>query len=150
MDDAQFGRFVDLIQTRFQEIDARFDQMDARFDQIDARFDRLEGRVERIENQMTLMRSEMIERFLSVSDRLGAVERRVSHLDVAIRSEMDSLHSVAAGLRGDIDTLKQLTHSMDNGVHELTVRINDLGDDMRQRFRIVTERLVAVEGRMAA
>jgi hypothetical protein len=55
MDDAQFARFMDLIQEGFQQLEAKFDE---RMDQLESRIDK--------------MHLEMLKPFQSVEDRLNA------------------------------------------------------------------------------
>ena len=45
-----------------------------------------------------------------------------------------------------VDRLEQLSTEM----YELKQKFNVLGDDMRQRFRLVADRLYAVEQKLAA
>ena len=88
----------------------------------------------------------MLERFQSVLDRLDALERRVGQLS----SGLGELRLQFVNLHSDFGKLVVRLDGVDASIYELTMRVNGLGDDMRQRFRLVTDRLYAVEQRLAA
>ncbi|MGQ0561778.1 MAG: hypothetical protein ACT443_07890, partial [Gemmatimonadota bacterium] len=78
-------------------------------------------------------------RFQSVSDRLGLLEQMVAknkETTNEMRAELDKVRTQLYGLEDRIDMLQKST--------------NGLGDDMRQRFRLVNDQLSAVEKRLAA
>jgi archaellum component FlaC len=101
------------------------------------------------------------EGFLSVSDRFTSLDYRVrnveerldrvtaelvNRMDVLERTMNDRfghLQSGVEGLRADVDRLA-------GDVGRLSGRVDVLGDDMRQRFRGVTDRIAAIEDRLAA
>jgi hypothetical protein len=78
--------------------------------------------------RLEALRVEMAERFESVLNRLDLVERQVARTVKEVQE-----------IRVDLQRLDALQKS-----------VNSLSDDMRQRFRVVSERLVAVEKRLAA
>ena len=160
MDEAKFDRFVERIEDRFQDfdarfarlearfaqIDARFDQMDERFAQMDERFDQIDERFDRLDASITTLRVEIGEKFQSVYDRLDALDDRVERLAAA----SDEVRHQLVLLRTDVDKLVIRLDRVDANVYGVTTRINGLGDDMRQRFRLVNERLTTLEQRLAA
>jgi chromosome segregation ATPase len=78
------------------------------------------------------LRTEMRERFESVDEQLRTLTRRVEHTDDNVLRVQQDLAIVKGG------------------VVELHGRVDALGDDMRQRFRGVNERLGNLEKRNVA
>jgi septal ring factor EnvC (AmiA/AmiB activator) len=116
---------------------------DAQFDKLigwlEGKFSSLEARLEHLEASMQSLRVEMNERFQSVNDRLDALEQRT----VAIAEGFQET-------RAELSKVVQRLDRVDTSIYELHQKLNGVGDDMRQRFRGVTERLAAVEQRLVA
>jgi len=118
MDEAQFERLMGLIEARFQRLEARFDAL---------------------ETGIAALRIEMNERFESVNNRLNSVDKRLEQLT----SSGDRVRDQVSGLRIEVDQLVRRFDAVDYGMYHLNQRIENFSDDMRQRFRVVNERLGA-------
>ncbi|MEJ2678027.1 MAG: hypothetical protein P8174_03005, partial [Gemmatimonadota bacterium] len=95
------------------------------------------------------------DRFLGVHERLDSeraareqFERRVTdRLDAMARDMADLRQSVARldaridGLHEDFTRLNARVTELEKGVTGVNARLDGLSDDMRQRFRVVNERL---------
>lgn len=140
MEDSRLERYFELIHGAILDLradmDARFDAMQA---QMDARFDAVDARFAAVDARFDAMSIEWNERFQGVLDRLDLLERRT-----------DKVVAIVEELRTDVASLKNEIYKLDAGLDRLQKSVNGLGDDMRQRFRGVNERLSAVEKRLAA
>ena len=122
MTDAQILELFEQLRSDFRRLEERLDR---RFALIQANFVEQGQRLDAIH-------AEMIERFESVDRRLAALERRAAHGE----SRLDAL----------MNEINQLRREM----QQLASRVDTLGADMLQRFRVLTERLAAVEKKIAA
>ena len=123
-----------------------WDRIEQRMDRLEQRMDKLEQRMDRLEQRMDAMHTEMLERFESVLDRLNDLEKRVG----VIGANVEALQIQVFDLRGDVQRIEKRMTDVESSIYEVTTRVSGLGDDMRQRFRVVTDRLAAVEQRLAA
>ena len=153
MSDAQIDRLIGWLEVRFDGIDQRFDRLEARMDRLETRMDALEarmggleGRMGGLEGRMGSMHVEMLERFQSVNDRLDAMEHRVQTMSVGF----DDVRGQLAATRADVEKIVHRLDRMDTTIYEQTMKLNSVPDEMRQRFRGVTDRLAGVEQRLAA
>jgi chromosome segregation ATPase len=121
-------------------MEVRFDAIDARFDAMDARLDANDGRLNTIDARLDRLRVEMNERFQSVNDRLDTNDKRLARLS----DELEQFRAELVIVKHRVEQLDGRLASIDTGLHHLNMRVDGLGDDMRQRFRAVTERLANV------
>jgi hypothetical protein len=117
-------RLVALIAGQFEAMqlymDQRFESMQSymvqRFESIDQRFQSIDERFDALHLEMT-------ERFISVDERFRSVEER-----------LDLLTDKTAAV-------ERRTGRFEEEMVALNGRFDNLSDDMRQRFRLVNERL---------
>lgn len=137
MTDTQYDKLIDWLEIRFSAIDDRFHSL--RGEMIE-RFDILRG-------EMRELHTEMLERFQSVNDRLDVLERRITSLTDSQEIQRDNVFRISADLanvRQDIARLDTRLDHIARDLHGVNLKIAALGDDMRQRFRVLTERVAAV------
>jgi|SRR5687767_4415066 len=96
-----------------------------------------------IRAELQLLRLEMRERFVSVDDQMRTLALRVQQFEAGTQREL-------AGLKEDVSQLGDRMKNVETGIVGIHSRIDTLGDDMRQRFRSVNERLGGIEKRTAA
>ena len=138
--ETKFDRMMELMQAEFLRSRAEMSgfrvEVNERFERVDERFDRMD------------------ERFLSVLDRLDLLEKRVGTLEQRIDANAATLE----GMRVELSGLAATVHTREGrreldvlraDTYKLQMSINTLSDDMRQRFRVMSERLAAVEKRLA-
>lgn len=145
------------------ELEARFDQLaeliarsfEAQNERFDRRMDALEGRMAALEARLDAMDAKFEEKFLGVYERLDSeraareqFERRVTDRLDAMGREIADLRQVVVRLEGRIEGLREgVAHlevrvtELEKGTVRANARLDALSDDMRQRFRLVNERL---------
>jgi hypothetical protein len=84
--------------------------------------------------------------FEGLHDRLTALEKRAAQF----AGYSDLLRADLVAVRERLDELVVRGVAVENALFDLNVRVNGLADDMRQRFRLVTESIAAIERRLAA
>lgn len=146
--DESFERLTAFVTSRFEAIEARLGRIEERQDRIEERLDRLERRVE--SNHF-----ESSERFISVEERLrtlGAridrVEEKVDTTGVRLEGRAEALAVTLSGMRAEagqfrsevttrLDGVDRRLDGLGAAVVALNGRLDDLSDDMRQRFRVL-------------
>jgi len=99
----------------------------------------MKGDISDLKTEQRALRVEMNERFESVHDQLRTL---------TLRAQM-----VEGRLDDGLFIVKRLDERMaavEKSVLDLAARVDHVGDDIRQRFRVVTERLTSIEKRDAA
>src|SRR5690606_2329818 len=133
--DAELKAYLDgMVETITSRIDARFTRVEERLDGVEERLDGLEGEVRGLRAEFTAMRTEFGERFIGIDERFGSMELRVEQFEVRVTGRLDSLDEQA----------KQLvvrTGAVEQHMLNLNTRVDVLADDMRQRFRVLNDRL---------
>jgi predicted nucleic acid-binding Zn-ribbon protein len=103
----------------------------------------LEARQEQLDGSVAGLRVEMRERFLDMSEQFRTLVQRQ---DLSEERVLEELGGVSRQLAAVQDVLAQhgsRLQRLEVGVLDVNVRIDDLSSDMRQRFRLVHERLGA-------
>ena len=115
-------------------------QQSERFRAIDARFDAIERRLSSIDEQ-----------FLSVNERFATMQLSIDQLTARVVSEVTDLRNEIARLSIRVDHLTEKVDRIsgrldrvDSGLLHFNERFDGLSSDMRQRFRIVNDRLAAL------
>ena len=111
-----FGKRLDVI-------DARFDKMEAGFD---ARFDKFDGRFAEVDAKFGKMEAKFDLRFDKVDGRLGAIDVSVGKLE----AQFDGLQGRFGTLEGKVDGLakdhQRLTHELSEFRGEMRGRLGTL------------------------
>lgn len=107
-----------------------------------------------IRSQLESLRIEMNERFISVDEQMRTLTLRVQQFEAGTQRDLVLLKENVSNLGNRMKDMEtQLGNRMKNietGFVGLHGRIDTLGDDMRQRFRGLNDRLSAIEKRNAA
>jgi len=161
---ARFERYFELIQTRFDGVDGRFDAIEARFDTLESKVDAQQLQIATLENavarleyavsaqqddnvsiraELKSLRIEMQERFISIDEQLRTLTLRVQQFEANTDRNL-------AAVNDHVTHLGERMKSVETGVVGVHGRMDTLGDDMRQRFREVNDRLRGIEQRTAA
>jgi len=118
---------------------------------------RLTRRLDSVDARLDALRAEMVERFESVDQRFRALELRMTlfenkvtdRLDV-ITAEMELLKGKVAALDANLARLHTRLDPLEAALGSWAAGIAALGEDVKQRFRVVNERLTGIEQRLAA
>ena len=119
----RLGARIDAVRIELRnEMRDGFISVDERFRSMEARLDRLEVRIAQLET------------------RMGSLETRMSQMDTRM-SQLDTRMNQLEARHGDIEARlsaieRELTH--------INTRLDTLSDDMRQRFRVLTDRVAAL------
>ncbi|MGQ0560304.1 MAG: hypothetical protein ACT443_00355 [Gemmatimonadota bacterium] len=124
---------------------------------FEARMDALESRMDKLESQLSALRIEVTEKLMGIGERFrsfglqfGALEARVAQELTENRHKVELLMKSVEQLQDrQSDTGKRL-NEFSIVVGTMTERIDTLADDMRQRFRLVNDRLAGIEQRNVA
>ncbi len=148
---------VAALDRRMDLLAAHIVTMDGRLDGIDRRLDRLEGRMDRLEVKMDALQTEVREGFLSVADRFTSLgyrirnlEDRVALIEAAIPVLLDPFKPVVARIEAAMQGVREEMIRTRTDLGHVNVRLDGIADDMRQRFRGVSDRMLAIEQRLAA
>ena len=99
-----------------------FKRIDDRFTRIDDRFTKIDERFTKIDNKFT----EMDDKFKQIDDRFNEIDQQLEKLDQKIDKKIDSLRTeLITQMNENTDELVKLYES-DNGVADLTVRVDKL------------------------
>ena len=144
-------RLHDEIQGVRVDMDGLEQRLTKRLDSVDARLDSL--------------RAEMVERFESVDQRFRALELRMTLFENKYAAELSAIRTALdTGIRGELELLKKQVASLEGSLVRLNGRLDPLeaavsswaastaglGEDVKQRFRVMNDRLAGIEQRLAA
>lgn len=133
----RFERYFELIQA--EQVGLRT-YMDQKIGALDEKIDALRAEfLSEIHGEIGFLRTEMGERFQSVDEQVRTLTLRAQRVETAVDAS-----------RKEVGQLSHNIGRVETALIELNGRIDQLGDDMRQRFRGVNERLVVIEKRSAA
>jgi dynactin complex subunit len=148
MTEDQFARFVEYAEGRFQQVATKEDLL-----QLATKDDlaRAEARLEeRLASEVNSLKLEMRERFEIVHDRLVALEKGHGQLNAGLASLRAEVNELRAQLHEHTAHLGARLDNVEVQVRETNAKLIDLRAEIQQRFRNVTERLAALEHRIAA
>ena len=126
---------------------------------------RLTKRLDSVDARLDTLRAEMAERFESVDQRFRALELRMTLFENRYAAELSAIRTALdTGIRGELELLKSQVASLDASLVCLNGRFDPLeaavsswaastaglGEDVKQRFRVMNERLAGIEQRLAA
>ena len=139
------GLRSDVAELRSEVAGLRSDVAELRSEVAGLRSDVAELRAE-----LRTFRSESQEKFENLSDRLRLIESRLSVLALEQSRIRQTLEHGLNQVRAEIEQLRLKTEAVEAATLDNSLRIIQLRDDIQQRFRIVNERLAAVEKQLAA
>jgi len=133
---------------------------------------RLTRRLDAVDARLDTLRGEIAERFESVDQRFRTPELRMTLFENrhAARNEQVAAElavirtAIDTGIRGELEVLKKQVASLDASLVRLNGRLDlleaavsswaggmaGLGEDVKQRFRVMNDRLAGIEQRLAA
>jgi hypothetical protein len=71
-------------------------------------------------------------------------------MDTEIRGELELLKKQVTALNANVATVTVRLEPLEDGVSSWAASTAALGEDVKQRFRVVNERLTEIERRLAA
>ena len=95
---------------------------------------------ERLDARIDALRNEMRDGFISVDERFRTMESRLDRLEARI-AQLETRMSQLETRLGDIETRLS---AVEREVAQINSRLDTLSDDMRQRFRVLTDRVAAL------
>jgi len=156
---------VGALETRVGALETRIGALETRvgegFVSVDGRFRTLELALAKLSDRVTTdlaaLEHRLLESIANLTERVVALEGRFDELAAgqqATRASLDALRehvrmvaqqsaSLEANVLGRLDRLEQ-------ELTGLSRRVDGLSDDMRQRFRVVNDRLGDIDRRLAA
>jgi chromosome segregation ATPase len=134
---------ITTMQGEIAEIRADVSTLKVEFAEIRADVSTLKNDTISIRSELASLRLEMTERFISVDEQMRTLTRRVQQFEENTTREL-------TGLKEGVSQLNDRMKSVETAVVGVHGRIDTLGDDMRQRFRVVNDRLSTIEKRNAA
>jgi chromosome segregation ATPase len=146
--DAELKAGIERLDRRFDKLIAFLEGMELRNLQ---RFERSEARMEQLENRISEQITGVNERLSSMALRIEQFEGRVvgklAGLDevrqeiIGVRQEIAGVRQEVLQVRNRLDHLSERVDHLEDALLKLGVRLDSLSDDMRQRFRVVNDRL---------
>ncbi|MEX0890867.1 MAG: hypothetical protein WEB88_01775 [Gemmatimonadota bacterium] len=124
---ARIDRWFELSQEQF--ISFR-EEVRGELGELRGELGELRGTVDALGSRMDRLELEMRERFISVDDQLRAA--RAS--DALLLERLTEVRDQSARQGERLDRVE-------TGIADITTRVDSLADEMRQRFRVVNERL---------
>jgi archaellum component FlaC len=115
----------------------RMARLEERMDRLEERMDRLEARVDRLEIRVT-------EGFLTVDERYAILDLRLEQLDekfTDMREQFVTFGGLVGGLDRRVGIAAERVERVDGTVMQLSIRFTDFVEDVRQRFRAMSEQL---------
>ncbi|HUF50906.1 MAG TPA: hypothetical protein VMN60_08745 [Longimicrobiales bacterium] len=162
MDDETRVFLTDLserLERHFARIDARFAAHEERADRLERviqasrlemreRFAAHEERADRLERDIEASRLEIRERLQSVDEQFRTLNARTDRFETRVEAalhimtaELEGVKQHAQSIAAGIGDLTNRMKGVELGLDHLNGRVDTLADDMRQRFRLVHERL---------
>jgi methyl-accepting chemotaxis protein len=118
-------------------VEARFDAIEARFDAIEARFEAIEDRIATMDERFSTL-ALRVEHF---ENRVMAAVRDVRDQVAILAERIDVLEARVGAVAGQVEEMNTRIEALEAGTLALSGRLDGVGEDMRQRFRIVNDRL---------
>lgn len=139
-EDQRFNELATIIAKSFEATEARwnerFDRLEHRVDTLDnrtaERFDRLEKRVEGMDVKFT-------EKFISIDESFRTLHLRIEHFEKRTLQTTVEIRDDVATLSRRVNSLDSRVGGLEDSMVQLNERVDRLGDDMRQRFKVVND-----------
>jgi chaperonin cofactor prefoldin len=96
------------------------------------------------------MRVVVTDGFISLDGRLRTLERRVEMFETRVTGQVAALSAQSTALKSGLERLDRRLTRLERQGLETRTRLDGLHADMRQRFRLLNDRVAAVENRLAA
>jgi chromosome segregation ATPase len=149
--DRQFAGLAEHLGARIDdlryELSARLDRLEERVGKLEERVGALEERVLRLEQHFDRFELRSEERFESVFDYFRVLDRRLDNIEaslVDVRAQMATLTARVDGAERRVALMADRMHAIEKGYESLDARLALFADDVRQRFRVVNDRLAAL------
>lgn len=124
----KFDRFVEYVQSEVSELS------------------KVRADVVAIRAELATLREEIRNQYEAVTDRLKRLEQAYTGMNF----EIVRLGKELATVRHAIEDIRGLMLRLETQAIESHVRVSQFRDDMQQRFKVVNERLAAMERLLAA
>jgi len=132
---ARMERFFELSQAQFGELGGQIAGIAECLDRVETRkrFQAIDRRLHSIE-----------ERFIGVDDQFHTLTIRLERFEQRVDDRLDGVCREVGLLREHTQQIDARTRGIEIGMDALNARVDTLAEDMRQRFRVVNDRLAAV------
>jgi hypothetical protein len=117
-------------------------------DQIGRLEQRMEARMDALERRGAAMHVEMTEKFIAVDARFRTLELRMEQFEARVLGRLDGVdHRLEAvelalvGVQTRTASVEQRLDALEDHLLATNVRLDDLAEELRQRFRVVNDRL---------
>lgn len=128
---------LDRIEARLDGVEARLDGVETRLDGVETRLDGVEGRLERLEDRVAAMDLKFSERLITVDDRFRTLGLAIELFEGRITGKVDGALEQLDHLDGRVGRLEIRFEGVESELVNVNGRLDTLGDDVRQRFRVV-------------
>lgn len=99
-----------------------------------------------LEQRVESMDLKFEEKFIGVYERLASMQHAMDRFERRVMGRLDAMERDIAGLRKDVARLDRRVTVLEKDMRGVHNRLDGLSEDMRQRFRVVNDRL----GQLAA
>jgi len=134
---------ISAMQEQISSMDERLGRLEVRMDASDARLGVMAIQIGGVRSDLETLRFEMRERFISADEQMRTLSQRVQVFETRVGDDLDIVVRQLA-------SLQERMKAVEEGNLNFNRRLDTLGDDMRQRFRLVIERLGEMDKRNAA
>lgn len=111
---------------------------------------RLDQRMDGFEHRLDALTVEMREGFIAVNERFRTMEQRIDQFEARVTDQLATLNSELADVKRGLARIERRVTNLENQSVATNARLDGLHLDMRQRFRVLTDRVGAIENLLAA
>jgi septal ring factor EnvC (AmiA/AmiB activator) len=87
------------------------------------------------------MHLEFSERFIAMDERFRSMELRIEQFEGRVMDRLDRVETEVQAVRAALGRTDQRVAALEKQVLGLNTRLDTMADDMRQRFRVLNERV---------
>jgi len=146
----RFDRYFELIQQQLQQMQGQLTTMQGQITAMQGQITAMQGQIADVQAEQKALRTEMNERFLTVDGHIRTLGLRMQLFESRVDSELIAIRQHVAQLDGRVERLDERMKVMETTLVGFSGRLETFGEDMHQRFRVVSERLATMEKRNAA
>jgi uncharacterized coiled-coil protein SlyX len=101
-------------------------------------------------SRLDALGAEMREGFIAVNERFRTLEQRIDQFEARVNGQLGALNAELAGVKRGVAQIERRVTNLEDQSVATNARLDGLHLDMRQRFRVLTDRVGAIENLLAA
>jgi septal ring factor EnvC (AmiA/AmiB activator) len=102
------------------------------------------------DHRLDALADEMRECFIAMDERFRTLEQRIDQFEARVNDQLAALNAELAGVKRSVAQIERRVTNLENQSVATNARLDGLHLDMRQRFRVLTDRVGAIENLLAA